>query len=93
MALAGIVLGAWVLFVEPGTTAGLCGRVVHLGEGAGGIPTLWAVQEDSGRAFKAPVAEVTLGAGPGCAPVAAPAASAPSAPVDPPQPSPVRLGG
>lgn len=56
-----IAVGALVTFVEPGTNAGLCGRVVSIGEGAGGVPTVWAVQQGGSRGIKAPLAEVTLG--------------------------------
>lgn len=57
-----ITVGALVTFVEPGTNAALCGRVVSVGEGAGGVPTVWAVQQGGSRGLKAPLAEVM----PGC---------------------------
>ena len=62
LAVAAISLGHLVTVVEPRTTVPICARVAHIGEGAGGIATVWAVQIGGSRLLKMPLAEVS----PGC---------------------------
>ena len=74
LAVAAISIGQLVTVTEPRTTAAICAQVAYVGEGAGGIPTVWAVQRGGSRTLKLPLAEVR----PGCSDGAAPAAGAPA---------------
>lgn len=83
-----ILVGALVTFTEPGTGSGLCGRVVSLGEGAGGVRMVWAVQQGGSRALRAPLADVRAGCDgvAGAVPVAARPLTPPSLPPSLPLP-------
>ena len=86
LAVAAISIGQLVTVTEPRTTAAICAQVAHVGEGAAGITTVWAVQRGGSRTLKLPRAEVR----PGCSDGAASAVGAPATDPTSPAAGPVR---
>jgi hypothetical protein len=83
-----IAVGSFVTVVDPGTTTPLCIRVTAVGEGPGGIATVWGVQRESSRGVRAPLTEVRAG----CAPGPASLATGTPAPLPAPSPTPSASG-
>ena len=86
LAVAAISVGQLVTVTEPRTTAAICAQVAYVGDGAGGIPTVWAVQRGGSRTLKLPLAEVR----PGCSSGAASPVGAPATDPTPPAARPAR---